>query len=35
MNVKQEVSFFVAVVVGQLYSLVYFKEGHARKLSMK
>jgi len=35
MNVKQEVSLFVVVVVSQLHSIVYFDEGHARKLSMK
>jgi len=25
MNIKQEVSFFVVVVVGQSHSLIYFK----------
>jgi len=35
MNVNQEIRLYVVVVVGQSHSLVYFDEGHARKLSMK
>ena len=34
-NVKQELSLFVVVVVGQSHSLVYFKKGHAMKLPVK
>ena len=35
MNIKEVVSLFVVVVVGQSRSIVYFKESYARKLSMK
>ena len=35
MNVKQEVSHFVVVVVGQSQSLVFVVEGYTRKLTMK
>ena len=35
MNVKQEVSHFVVVVVGQSQSLVFVVEGYTRKLPIK